>query len=56
MISATKLPFLSVLCLMAQIRANLNIMLLEHYDQLTQLLMVIPKLSLMFNAIRLTLG
>lgn len=56
MISVTKLPFLSFVCLMAQIRANLNIILLEHYDQLTKLLMVIPKLSLMFNAIRLTLG
>jgi len=45
-------PFFSLLFLLAQIRASANILLVEHYDTFTNALTVIPKVSLVVNAIK----
>lgn len=56
MISPTKLPFFTIIFIIAQIRAAINVILVEHYDQFTKVLTAMPKVSLMINAIKLTLG
>ncbi|ERT07108.1 hypothetical protein M595_2988 [Lyngbya aestuarii BL J] len=37
----------------AQVRATSNILLIKHYNQLTQVLNTAPKVSLVVNAIKL---
>ncbi|MEB3885405.1 hypothetical protein [Lyngbya sp. CCY1209] len=52
MMPPMKLPFFSFLYLLAQVRASANILLVEHYDTFADTLAIIPKVSLVVNAIK----
>ena len=48
-----KSAYISAVYYVARVRATVNILLVKHYDKLTQVLDSVPKISFVVNAIKL---